>query len=133
MTAVTTAPPSTGADDLGAGPSPGREPVGGALHRILGAIPTGVLWVLVALWTIPTLGMLVSSFRPEIEVKTTGWWTVFPDPFPESKVLAGIVALALLAVAVILVALLARLYRPAGHGRTHPPAASPRWWCSSCC
>ena len=29
------------------------------------------------LWTIPTFGILISSFRPEIDVKTTGWWTFF--------------------------------------------------------
>jgi len=125
VTAVTTAPPSAGSEDLQPGPTPTREPVGGALHRILGAIPTGVLWALVVLWTIPTLGMLVSSFRPEIEVKTTGWWTVFPDPFPSSKLLAGIVALAILAVAVALVALLARVYVRLGRvGRILLPIAA---------
>jgi alpha-glucoside transport system permease protein len=111
MTAVTTAPPSTGPSDLGTAGAPAREPAGSALHRMLGAIPTAVLWGLVVLWTIPTMGMFVSSFRPEFDVKSTGWWTVFPDPFPESKVLVGVVAVAILAVVVVLVALVARLYQ----------------------
>ncbi len=110
MTAVTTAPPSSAPSDLGSDGAPGREPAGSVLHRMLGAIPTGVLWGLVVLWTIPTMGMFVSSFRAEVDVKSTGWWTVFPDPFPESKVLAGVVAVVLLAVIVVLVALLSRVY-----------------------
>ncbi|MFF8833265.1 carbohydrate ABC transporter permease [Streptomyces sp. NPDC015131] len=37
--------------------------------------------VLIALlWTTPTLGLLVSSFRPEKDIKTSGWWTVFGAP-----------------------------------------------------
>jgi alpha-glucoside transport system permease protein len=32
------------------------------------------------LWTIPTIGLLISSIRPEVQVKTTGWWTWFSDP-----------------------------------------------------
>ena len=32
------------------------------------------------LWTIPTFGLLVSSLRPEDEIKTTGWWTFFTNP-----------------------------------------------------
>lgn len=45
----------------------------------------GALLLLVVVWTIPTLGLLVSSFRPADQVRTTGWWTVFTDP-PEGEV-----------------------------------------------
>ncbi len=31
------------------------------------------------LWTIPTAGLLVTSFRPESEINTSGWWTVLTD------------------------------------------------------
>jgi alpha-glucoside transport system permease protein len=36
--------------------------------------------VIAVLWTLPTFGLLVTSFRPEREVRNTGWWTVFTDP-----------------------------------------------------
>lgn len=36
--------------------------------------------VIAVLWTVPTFGLLVSSFRPERAIKTTGWWTAFTDP-----------------------------------------------------
>lgn len=39
-----------------------------------------VVWLLVVFWTIPTLGLFVSSWRPEKEIKTTGWWTFFANP-----------------------------------------------------
>jgi alpha-glucoside transport system permease protein len=54
--------------------------LGKRIYSRLSAIPTLVLWLLVIVWTLPTLGMLVSSFREETAVKTTGWWTVFTDP-----------------------------------------------------
>jgi len=37
--------------------------------------------VVVILWTIPTLGVLITSFRPEDAVNASGWWTVFAHPF----------------------------------------------------
>jgi alpha-glucoside transport system permease protein len=54
--------------------------LGARIHRRLAAVPTAVLWLIVGLWTLPSLGMLVSSFRAEDAVKTTGWWTVVTDP-----------------------------------------------------
>jgi alpha-glucoside transport system permease protein len=32
-------------------------------------------------WMLPTVALLVSSFRPPSEVATTGWWTAFNPPF----------------------------------------------------
>jgi alpha-glucoside transport system permease protein len=32
-------------------------------------------------WSIPTIGLLISSFRDEQAVDTSGWWTVFANPF----------------------------------------------------
>ena len=36
---------------------------------------------IVILWSIPTLGVLITSFRPEDAVATSGWWTAFAHPF----------------------------------------------------
>ncbi|MGH9244079.1 MAG: carbohydrate ABC transporter permease [Acidimicrobiales bacterium] len=43
------------------------------------------LLVLCLLWLIPTIGLLVSSFREETLIKTTGWWTVFSSPLDFSQ------------------------------------------------
>ena len=55
-----------------------KEPVAAKIHKSL--TTKAVVWTLVVLWSIPTLGLLISSFRPEREIKTTGWWTFFSDP-----------------------------------------------------
>ncbi|GAA2700361.1 carbohydrate ABC transporter permease [Actinoplanes palleronii] len=36
--------------------------------------------IIAVLWTIPTFGLFLSSFRPEAAIKRTGWWTFFTDP-----------------------------------------------------
>ncbi len=36
-----------------------------------------VLIVLVIVWSIPIIGLLISSVRPQDDVLNTGWWTVF--------------------------------------------------------
>ncbi len=38
----------------------------------------GALILLVLLWTIPTIGLLVSSFRTKADILTSGWWKILP-------------------------------------------------------
>ena len=35
--------------------------------------------IIAVLWTIPTAGLFVTSFRPENDINTTGWWTMFTN------------------------------------------------------
>jgi alpha-glucoside transport system permease protein len=46
--------------------------------RISGLIVNGILLLLVVLWTVPTLGIFVSSFRARDEIAVSGWWNIFP-------------------------------------------------------
>ncbi len=50
------------------------QTVGGRMARLIASIPTWVLWAVVVIWTVPTLGLLVSSFRPVEAINDTGWW-----------------------------------------------------------
>ena len=47
------------------------------------------IWVfvgaLVIIWTAPTLGLLVSSFRSEDAILNSGWWTAFARPFTSGQ------------------------------------------------
>lgn len=40
---------------------------------------------LVIIWTAPTLGLLVSSFRSEDAIANSGWWTAFARPFASGQ------------------------------------------------
>ncbi len=39
-----------------------------------------VVIIITILWTIPTFGLFVNSFRPKEDAATTGWWTFFSHP-----------------------------------------------------
>jgi alpha-glucoside transport system permease protein len=58
-----------------------HQPTGRSAAATLGG-RTGkvIVYIIAFLWTVPNLGLLISSFRPEIPVKTTGWWMVFKKP-----------------------------------------------------
>jgi len=49
----------------------------------------GVLILVAALWTLPTIGLLVSSFRSGDDVTGSGWWTVFANPSEANLSLAN--------------------------------------------
>ena len=40
-----------------------------------------VMIVLALLWTLPTFGMLVTSFRARTDAASSGWWVALVDPF----------------------------------------------------
>ncbi|MEQ8719355.1 MAG: carbohydrate ABC transporter permease [Acidimicrobiales bacterium] len=64
------APPGSVSSPLG---DP-RQPVGLRMRRLMGSLPNWVLWTIVVLWTIPTFGLFVSSFRQVEDINTSGWW-----------------------------------------------------------
>jgi alpha-glucoside transport system permease protein len=41
---------------------------------------SGLAIVIAILWSIPTFGLFVTSFRPPAEIQTSGWWTVIANP-----------------------------------------------------
>ena len=69
------------AEVAAAAPRPAR--VEAERRRIdLGSLPLNVALVLLtAVWIVPTLALLVSSFRPRFLINTTGWWQALVPPF----------------------------------------------------
>jgi alpha-glucoside transport system permease protein len=48
-------------------------------RRLTSRGATAAALVIAVLWTLPTFGLFVSSFRPAGQVATTGWWTIFSN------------------------------------------------------
>lgn len=51
-----------------------------AKTRLASPWASGFALVLAILWSVPTFGLFVSSFRPEQAIKTEGWWKFFSNP-----------------------------------------------------
>jgi alpha-glucoside transport system permease protein len=52
------------------------------LRRILSrsALRVAIL-IICFVWTLPSVGLFISSLRSENDIRTSGWWTVFETPF----------------------------------------------------
>jgi alpha-glucoside transport system permease protein len=51
------------------------------LARVAGRGPTHIILGLIALiWLVPSVGLLITSFRPSADMRSTGWWTVIFEP-----------------------------------------------------
>lgn len=63
-----------------------RSNSGKALSRWLGGLPLRLVIILIALiWTLPTVGLLISSFRPAADLQTSGWWELLLHPFDAAQ------------------------------------------------
>ncbi|MGD9212504.1 MAG: carbohydrate ABC transporter permease [Desulfobacteraceae bacterium] len=49
-------------------------------HLINSLFVNGLLFAICVVWTLPTFGLLITSFRDRDVVSKTGWWTVFTQP-----------------------------------------------------
>ncbi|HEU4356316.1 MAG TPA: carbohydrate ABC transporter permease [Actinomycetota bacterium] len=66
------APPMPAGAEVQSG-APGEARKGSWIVRI-------AILAIVLLWLIPTAGVLITSFRPESLVESSGWWTVLAHP-----------------------------------------------------
>ena len=51
------------------------------LTRFISKSPTHIILGLIGLvWLVPSVGLLITSFRPSADMRATGWWTVLFEP-----------------------------------------------------
>jgi len=46
--------------------------------RMGGILLHTVMIIICFLWTLPTAGLFISSFRDQFDIQTSGWWTILP-------------------------------------------------------
>jgi alpha-glucoside transport system permease protein len=56
-----------------------RDVFGKSKRRLTSRWATFAALLIALVWTIPTFGLLISSFRPRELIQTTGWWTIFEN------------------------------------------------------
>ncbi len=72
----------SGVETPGKFASPRKEPITAAARRRLSRPWATVSAIILAVvWTIPTFGLLVTSFRSRQDINTSGWWTGLTGPF----------------------------------------------------
>ena len=76
MTTTRPTPPTTGSSA-----SDAKRGVGKIVYGTLRGVPTWVLWIMVIIWTTPTLGLFINSFRERDLQRTSAFWTVFRGNF----------------------------------------------------
>ena len=63
-------------DPMGTGPSA----AGRAKKMLSNRVGSAAAIVIAIMWTVPTVGLFISSIRPEREIRTSGWWSFFTNP-----------------------------------------------------
>ena len=51
------------------------------ISRFIGRSPVHIILGLIGLiWLVPSIGLLITSFRPSADMRSTGWWSVLAEP-----------------------------------------------------
>lgn len=67
-----------------------RVPKKSTLKQWVAKAPAHITVVTIALlWTLPTLGLFISSFRRGDDIAVSGWWSVFGHPFELTQFYLG--------------------------------------------
>ncbi|HAQ59032.1 MAG TPA: sugar ABC transporter permease [Microbacterium sp.] len=56
-----------------------QQVLGRTKKRLTSRWATAAALVIAVLWTLPTFGLLITSFRPRELIQTSGWWTIFEN------------------------------------------------------
>ncbi|MDN5569751.1 MAG: carbohydrate ABC transporter permease [Propionibacteriaceae bacterium] len=51
-----------------------------AKTRLSSPAASAIAVIIAVVWTIPTAGLLITSFREPTDIRRTGWWTAFTNP-----------------------------------------------------
>ena len=62
----------------GTGGDGGSGPID-RVYRLLKGIPTWMLWLIVAIWSLPTVGLFINGFRERDAQRSTGFWKTQPS------------------------------------------------------
>lgn len=56
------------------------RPASVARQRLTSPWASLVAVIIATLWTLPTIGLLITSFRPQAAIQRSGWWNTFRTP-----------------------------------------------------
>ncbi|MCK9793465.1 carbohydrate ABC transporter permease [Isoptericola sp. 4D.3] len=74
---ITTRPPEVATRP----PAPARRTSAARFRAMVTSrVGSAIAIVIAVLWTVPTVGLFVSSLRPEADIRSSGWWHAFTDP-----------------------------------------------------
>lgn len=56
------------------------------LRKLFAGAPVKIVVIVIAvIWTMPSAGLLISSFRPADDILQSGWWTTLAHPFEQAQ------------------------------------------------
>jgi len=76
-----TAPVSSAGSGIAPDSPESATGITGRWYAFMRSIPTWIVWLIVIIWTIPSLGLFVNSWRDRESQRNSGWWTARPGEF----------------------------------------------------